>query len=103
VFAVDEITDGLERVAEYLNGPVPRGPPHDLSCRRAGPDGTAPVGATALGQRVATLEQAVSSLTASSIAELDDDQIRAELTSVEDVERRLDPRSCRLAAALTDR
>jgi hypothetical protein len=43
------------------------------------------------GQRVATLEQAVSPLAASSIAELDDDQIRAELTSVEDVERRPRP------------
>jgi hypothetical protein len=47
VFAVDEITEDLERAVEYLNGPVPRGPPHDLSCRWAGPDGTAPVGTSA--------------------------------------------------------
>jgi hypothetical protein len=53
--------------------------------------------------RAAALDEVVGSLTTVSIDELDDGQIRAELTAIEDAKRRLDARACRLAAALTDR
>jgi hypothetical protein len=49
------------------------------------------------------LDAAVRSLAAVPIDELDDTQVRAELSVIEEARRRLEARSCRLAAALTDR
>jgi hypothetical protein len=56
-----------------------------------------------VGTRRDILAAAVSALTATTIDELDDHAIRAELEVVEDAKRRLDARACRLVAALTDR
>jgi hypothetical protein len=85
-----------ERGAPYLASQ----PPGGHLDGQLSPDDHAPVDSE---RATAALDAAVRSLTATSIDELDDDRILAELAAVEDAKRRLDARACRLAAARTDR
>jgi hypothetical protein len=83
--------------------PVHRGRGRVLVAERGGAYSAASGPGASEPAPTATLDAAVRSLAAVPIDELDDTQVRAELSVIEEAKRRLEARSCRLAAALTDR